>query len=149
MLRLALMQVLTLSSINKAWSRSLSIGSSLWMVKPLCSRLLVPNCRLSSDKNSDTVVDPSNPITFDIKYFSLNKRIQALSQFYWLHRNKISLEWDLKIHTWYSSFEQCTGTAWGNEWWWGFFKRIESTSVLDGLAALPPFSTALSNALPQ
>ena len=70
--------LVTLSSISNAWSRSLSIGSSLWMVKPLCSRFLVANWRFSSNKNSETVVDPSNPITYRMWYVKENLEIELI-----------------------------------------------------------------------
>ena len=90
-----------------------SIGSSLKIVKPESSIPRHPMSRSSVCKNSEIVVEPSNPTT------------------------------------WYVPFSICTGTAWGSEWWWGFFSRIDKTSILEGFAVLAPFTTHFSRAFAQ
>ncbi len=50
---------------------------------------------------------------------------------------------DSKMVTWYVPLSMWTGRAWGREWWWGFFSRMDSTSIREGFACLNTSTTLL------
>lgn len=66
-----------------------------------------------------------------------------------MFKNLAVKNFEKKKQTWYVPFIIWTGIACGSEWWYGFFIKIDKTSILDGLVSLPSFIIVLCSALSQ